>query len=191
MRALRLRPAPNEMAPDLLPPTLRGLRAARGLTLDGLAAATGLDKGYLSRVERGQKAPSIATVLKLSTALGVPVGELFGQSLAPDAVRVTRAAAVEPGQGFTPLTPGGGAIEAFLLHPGPDFPDGSAEDPVPQHDGHEVFHVLAGRVELRFADRDLVLDAGDTAQFAGHLPHLVRRVGTAPAIVLVAVAREK
>jgi transcriptional regulator with XRE-family HTH domain len=171
---------------------LRALRQDRDLTLDALAEAAGLDKGYLSRLERGLKNPSIATVLRLSEALEVPVAELFGESLAEHAVRVTRARdrlSVSPAgaaaHGIEALSRDGAALEAFVLHPAAEFSDeGHAE-----HAGEELFFVLHGTVELRFADRGFVLEAGDCAQFPGHHPHRIRRVGPQPASALVAVAR--
>lgn len=55
--------------------------ASAGVTLVDLAAATNLDKGYLSRIECNLKVPSIATVLKIARFFGVPVAQLFGQTL--------------------------------------------------------------------------------------------------------------
>ncbi|MBP0495469.1 helix-turn-helix domain-containing protein [Pararoseomonas indoligenes] len=194
MSASIRRPAPDRDAARTaeLGARLRALRQARGLTLDTLAESAGLDKGYLSRLERGLKNPSIATVLRLSEALEVPVAELFGERLAEHAVRVTRApdrlavSAVQDGaHGIEALSRDGAALEAFVLHPAAEFsPDGHAE-----HAGEELFFVLRGTVELRFADRGFVLEAGDCAQFPGHLPHRIRRVGPEPASALVAVAR--
>jgi transcriptional regulator with XRE-family HTH domain len=173
---------------------LRVLRQSREMTLDALAEATGLDKGYLSRLERGMKNPSIATVLRLSEALEVPVAELFGERLAEHAVRVTRARdrlsvspAGDSAHGIEALSRDGAALEAFVLHPAAEFSaDGHAE-----HAGEELFFVLRGTVELRFADRGFVLEPGDCAQFPGHLPHRIRRVGAEPASALVAVARPR
>lgn len=175
-----------------LGPQLRRLRLARGLTLDALAEAVGLDKGYLSRLERGQKSPSVASLLRLSAALAVPVAELLGESLPADAVRVTRAATRRRGpmdpatHAMEMLTEGRGPLAAFIIHPAARF----AEDGPHEHAGEELLYVLEGRIELAFADRSLLLGSGDAVEFAGHLPHRLRRVGTAPAAVLVAVARD-
>ena len=135
---------------------LRALRQAQGLTLDALAEAAGLDKGYLSRLERGLKNPSIATVLRLSEALEVPVAELFGERLAEHAVRVTRAgdrlavSTVDKDvSGVEALSRDGAALEAFVLHPAAEFsPDGHSE-----HAGEELFFVLRGTIELPSARR--------------------------------------
>lgn len=180
------------LPPGSLGPQLRRLRLARGLTLEALAAAVALDKGYLSRLERGQKAPSVATLLRLSGVLGVPVAQLLGEELSQDAVRVTRAngrrrSAPGAGQhGFEALTRGNAPLEAFVVHPADAF----AEDGPHQHGGEEMLYVLHGAIELAFADRSVLLQAGDVVEFAGHLPHRLRRIGAAPAAALVAVARD-
>lgn len=173
---------------------LRSLRQNQDMTLEELAEAAGFDKSYLSRLERGMKNPSIVTVLRLCEALDVPVAELLGERLAEHAVRVTRVAdrlPLSPGgvavHSIEALSRDGAALEAFVLHPAAEFSaDGQAE-----HGGEEVFFVLQGTVEVRFADRGFVLEPGDCAQFPGHLPHRIRRVGTELAAALVAVARPK
>lgn len=172
---------------------LRALRLGLGLTLDALAEAADIDKGYLSRLERGLKAPSIATLLRLSEALGVPAAELFGERVAEHAVHVMRAAgriAAVPGDrlghAYEMLSRAGAALEAFVIHPSAEFPPASA---AAIHSGEELVFVLSGTIEMRFADRGFVLTAGDCAQFPGHLPHRMRRVGAEAASALVAVTR--
>jgi quercetin dioxygenase-like cupin family protein len=159
------------------------------MTIGALAAAAALDKGFLSRLERGTKQPSVETVLRLSSALNVPVGQLFGEQTTGEMVRISRASARNrseqgEGYGFEVLTPKGGLIEGFLFEAGPEFVGGGQ-----QHDGEELFYVLSGAVEMRTPDRSHVLETGDCACFPGHLLHSMRRIGSAPATALIAVAR--
>jgi transcriptional regulator with XRE-family HTH domain len=172
---------------------LRAARLRAGLTLEALAEATGLDKGHLSRLERGLKGPSIATVLKLSAALQIPVGQLFGEELSNDAVRISRAEMRErtvpdggAPTGFELLTQAGSAIEAFIIH----LAEVGHDEGLFDHDGEELLLVLSGTVELRFADRSFVLTQGDCAQFAGHLPHRLRQIGEQPTSAMIAVSRD-
>jgi transcriptional regulator with XRE-family HTH domain len=168
-------------------------RRDRGMTLAELAAATGLDKGYLSRVERNLKTPSIATVLKLAKALDVPVAQLFGEIVDDSVIHVSRAAErsehAARGDGnyrIESLTHGKGldGLEGFLLYPPSTF----AEDLRAEHDGEELLFVIDGPIEVRFADRTIRLDVGDSIQFPGTLVHYVRRVGRT-GCVLVAISR--
>jgi transcriptional regulator with XRE-family HTH domain len=173
-------------------PRLRHIRLEKGFTMETLAAAVGLDKGFLSRLERGTKRPSVETVLRLSAALDVPVGQLFGEQTTEETVRLSRAAdrsrSVEDGgkYSFELLTPKGSLMEAFLFHVGAE-PTGNGQ----QHDGEEMFLVLSGTVEMRTPDRSYVLETGDCAYFPGHLAHQMRRVGSEPATAVIAVARER
>jgi transcriptional regulator with XRE-family HTH domain len=184
-------PLPENISPTI-GPRLRHLRVAKGLTVEMLAAAAGLDKGFLSRLERGTKRPSVETVLRLSAALEVPVGLLFGEQTTDETVRISRSAGrprptEEPGNySFELLTPKGSMMEAFLFHVGTE-PRGNGQ----QHDGEELFLVLSGTVEMRTPDRSYVLEAGDCAYFPGHLAHQMRRIGPDPATAVIAVARER
>ncbi len=67
---------------------LRSTRIAQGLTLAQVAETTGLSKGFLSRVERDETSPSVATLVQLCQVLSLPVGALFAE---PEIQRITRA----------------------------------------------------------------------------------------------------
>lgn len=55
---------------------LRQLRTERGLSQERLALESGLDRTYVSGIERGERNPSLASLLKLTNTLGVPLSEL-------------------------------------------------------------------------------------------------------------------
>jgi transcriptional regulator with XRE-family HTH domain len=171
---------------------LRHIRQKKGMTMDALATAASIDKGFLSRLERGTKQPSVETVLRLSAALQVPIGQLFGEQTAEDTVHISRTAGrprseQAGGYSFELLNAEGGPMEAFIFEAGPEFTRGEGQ----QHDGEEMFYVLAGTIEMRTPDRSYVLEAGDCAFFPGHLPHSMRRLGPAPGMALIAIARER
>ena len=172
---------------------LRACRRQKNMTLDELAEATGLNKGFLSRVEKDAKAPSIATVIKLSRALDIPVARLFGEQIADSDIHLVLAADRKPendpahGYNFIPLSPAGSGRrnEAFLLAPRREF----SESPFVEHAGEEMLYVVSGKIEVRFVDRRLVMSMGDYLQFPGHLVHRVRRLGTS-AVVLIVISRD-
>jgi transcriptional regulator with XRE-family HTH domain len=179
----------RELGRSSIGPRLRHFRLAKGMTVGALAAAAGLDKGFLSRLERGAKQPSVETVLRLSAALDTPVGQLFGERTTEDTVRMSRSSGrrrSEQGDGhsFELLTPKGGLMEGFLFQAGPEFV-GSGQ----RHEGDEMFFVLAGAVEMQTPDRTYVLEAGDCAYFPGHLAHSMRSVGSNPATAVIVVAK--
>lgn len=56
---------------------IRNLRKAKKMTQAALARQVNLSQCYLSEIERGTKTPSVHTVQKLATALGMPAGLLL------------------------------------------------------------------------------------------------------------------
>src|SRR5271163_4900147 len=59
---------------------LRATRELRGLTLEQAAELSGISISHLSRLESSERQPSVASLLALSAAFGVPVGALFGET---------------------------------------------------------------------------------------------------------------
>ena len=56
---------------------VRDLRLERGLTQEGLAEATGLDRTFISNIEMGQRRPSLDVLLLLAMGLGLSLASLF------------------------------------------------------------------------------------------------------------------
>ncbi|GAB3840749.1 hypothetical protein GCM10029963_10090 [Micromonospora andamanensis] len=59
-------------------PRLRALRKQRGTTLTELADTTGISVSTLSRLESGQRRPTLELLLPLARAHQVPLDELVG-----------------------------------------------------------------------------------------------------------------
>lgn len=171
---------------------IRFMRGQRKLTLDGLAEATGLTKSYLSKVERCQAVPSITTVLKVSQAFGVSVGDLLGETIKQDAICLVRN-----GEGTPFMKEGSGdfnyraiassrtlkAMQPFIIRPPKEFQSPASFS----HAGEEFLYVVSGQVELEFKDRIIRMDAGDSVYFDSMIPHRVRSLGQAVAEALVVV----
>ena len=151
---------------------LRSTRLAQGLTLAQVAESTGLSKGFLSRVERDETSPSVATLVQLCQVLSLPVGALFEE---PEIQRITLAEAPHINLG------GVGATELLMSPRGEERVQLLRSSLEPgAHGGHdlytvncdvEVLHVISGVVTVRFADRSVRLDAGDALTFPGREPH--------------------
>ena len=175
-------------SPELIGKRVRSIRRRTGVTLEQLAERTGLNKGYLSRIESGEKSPSIATLLKLSAELKVPTSQLFGEEVddgdihlfrgkARGSKRPASAAEVISLSGNRPST----GLTTFLLRPSDKFEDEKRAE----HSGTEGAFVVDGSVELQFSDRVIALNQGDYVQFPGHLTHQVRRTSPLATVLIV------
>lgn len=172
---------------------LRQLRKVKGLTVDRLAQAVGVDKAHLSRIENNVKAPSIGMLAQLAHELGTSMGHLLGETIDESEIKVTRAADLEAGTApselhrFFPLLHGGsvGSFEAFLFYPGTD-----ANELEARHAGHEMVFVVSGSVDVVFRTHSVQLRAGDCVHFPGYLEHRLRRVGRAQAVALLVLSNE-
>ena len=100
--------APARRQPEVrIGARLRAARRSRGLTLDRVAEMTALTKGFLSRLERDEVSPSVASLVAVCDAVGIRVGELF-QTPATSLVRA--------GEG-RPINFGGRGVREELLTP--------------------------------------------------------------------------
>ena len=160
-------------------PRLRRARTQRGATLDAVAKATGISKSTLSRLESGQRRPTLELLLALSRVYRVALDDLVG---APDFgdPRIRLKAERVKGRTVIPLTRVPGGPQAWKIV----IPASSAEPQLRSHDGYEWLYVLSGRLRLVLGDEDLVLTPGEVADFDTTLPHWFGSTGTGSAEVL-------
>ncbi|MDQ0584647.1 helix-turn-helix domain-containing protein [Streptomyces rishiriensis] len=165
-------PAEEAGALPAVAPRLRALRRRAALTLEAAARAAGLSPAHLSRLETGQRQPSLPMLLALARIYGTTVSELLGETSA-DRDAVVRAAGMEPTRagGWTYWQAGasGRGMQALRVH----VPYGAQGDVVRVHPGEEWLHVLRGRLRLRLGDTTELLGPGDSAHFDSLTPHRI------------------
>jgi transcriptional regulator with XRE-family HTH domain len=162
-------------------PRLRALRQRKGFTLAELSEATGNSVSTLSRLESGQRRPTLELLLPLARVYQVQLDELVGAPSTGDP-RVHLKPFERHGSTFVPLTRRPGGLQAYKQIIPPNWPRTAPELKV--HEGYEWLYVLSGRVRLLLGDRDLTLKAGEVAEFDTHVPHFVGNPGPHPAEVL-------
>lgn len=57
---------------------IRSARLAKGWSQEDLAGVANLDRSYVGSLERGERNPSLATLLRIARALDVSVASLVG-----------------------------------------------------------------------------------------------------------------
>ncbi|MFE4952388.1 helix-turn-helix domain-containing protein [Leifsonia sp. NPDC056665] len=164
---------------------LRESRHAQGLTIEQLAAATRLSKGFISRVERDETSPSVATLVTLCQVLSLPIGALFEE---PEIASIELSDAPLINMGGT------GAVERLITPRGQPKVQmlRSLLDPGADGGRHlytincdvEVVHLIHGQLTLVFASHELAMRPGTTLTFKGSEPHTWRNDGDQPAEVV-------
>ena len=164
---------------DQVGPRLKQLRARRGVTLTALSEATGISKSTLSRLETGQRRASLELLLPLASAYRVPLDDLVGAPEVGDP-RIRLKATKVNGRTVLPLTRSPGGVQAWKII----VPAGNSEPVLKSHEGYEWLFVLSGRMRLVLGDHDLVLGAGEAAEFDTRVPHWFGSTGDEPAEIL-------
>jgi transcriptional regulator with XRE-family HTH domain len=169
MKVLPVEPS-NE--PIAIGSKIRSARQSRRMTIEQVADATGLTKGFLSRVERDLTSPSVASLVTLCQVLSVSVGDLFAQ---PEThlVRLEDAPRISLG--------GEGIVERLLTARSERrlqviravvAPRGTGESELYSVDCEvELLHVVSGRFVLILPNERHELAAGDSITFPGREPH--------------------
>jgi transcriptional regulator with XRE-family HTH domain len=168
---------------------LRATREQQGLTLEQASELSGISTSHLSRLESSERQPSVASLLALSTAFGVSVGALFGETQGATSLRISlpdetrhesNGLTVASCSGFA----GSSVLDALRVTVTPD-----RLVPAPaRHPGEEWLYVVSGNLRLEYDGEFHLLGAGTAAHFNAEVPH---RLGAerGPAEVLLVAGK--
>ena len=184
---MRTQPVIPSRTPLKIGARLRAVRTSSGFTLEQLASATGLTKGFISRIERDGTSPSVQTLVALCEAMSLPVGQLF-EAAEVSLVRAEDASPIVSISGeaaeevlLTPRNQAAVQIIRSVYAPGQN----GGDDLYSLGAEVEIAHVIDGRLEIIFATTREELGVGDTLTFHGHEPHTWRNPDShAEAVVL-------
>ena len=162
---------------------VRELRQGQGLTLEDLAQGSGVSRAMISKLERGEKNPTLVIAAKLAEALDVTLSQLAGVEDRREVVVVPRERRMtmqDPTSGF----------ERQLLSPaftgrGLEFvrnviPEGATSGEFPPHKkGVEEYIVVErGRLRMILGGEQYILEEGDSAYFEADVPHRFDNAGS-------------
>jgi transcriptional regulator with XRE-family HTH domain len=158
---------------------LKRLRTERRMTLTGVAEATGISKSTMSRLETGQRRPTLELLLALSHAYRLPLDDLVAAPAEGDPRTQLKPGRVK-GRTVIPLTRQPDGMQAWKIV----IPSSNATPEPRAHDGHEWIYVLSGRMRFVLGDQDWVLGPGEVASFDTKVPHWFGSTGDEPAEIL-------
>lgn len=164
---------------------LKRIRTQRQVTLTELAARTGISKSTLSRLEAGQRKPSLELLLPIAHAHGIALDDLVGAPELGDP-RIRMSPRLRNGRVFVPLTeePPGMHAWKVVIPPDPKEPE------LRTHGGYEWLYVLAGRLRLILTEHDITLRPGEAAEFDTRLPHWFGSADDRPVEILSLLSKK-
>jgi transcriptional regulator with XRE-family HTH domain len=146
-------------------PRLRALRRDRELTLEALAAQTGISVSTLSRLESGKRRPALELLIPLARAHRVALDQLVAAPATGDPRVHLTPFRKRRGSVVIPLTEYPGRVQVFKEILSPRKPH------LVTHEGYEWLYVLSGEVRLIVGETEHVLRPGEVAEFDTREPH--------------------
>jgi transcriptional regulator with XRE-family HTH domain len=159
-------------------PRLKRIRLRRGSTLTDVAATTGISKSTLSRLESGQRKPSLELLLPLAEAYRVPLDELVGAPEVGDP-RIRLKPRKRNGRVVFPLTQQSSGMQVWKVIVPPE-----RNPELRVHKGYEWLYVLSGQMRLILGEHDITMGPGEVAEFDTELPHWFGPAGDDPVEIL-------
>lgn len=157
-----------QAALDSVGPRLRDLRRARRMTLDDVAAASGISKSTLSRFETAERRATLDLLVPLSLLYRVGLDDLVGLTSSSAEPRVDNDPVNRDGIAYTSLTRRPGEVQLYRI----DWPQqerGRHEKTT--HEGVEWLLVLRGQLRLELGSQVHELLEGHVAEFDTRVPH--------------------
>lgn len=155
---------------------LAALRREVGLTLRELSVKTGLSDAYLSRVENGQTAVTLASLEKLAAVFATPITTFFEAEDPPQQLVLCRADAGRKarfrGRAGTLVHLLADEKHAKLMEPLIVDVASAPKSVRPMaHPGEEFNYVINGRCTFLFGEQKHLLAEGDSVYFDATVPH--------------------
>lgn len=151
---------------------IRGLRLARGWSLDALAARCYLSPSTLSRIETGHRRIALDQLVPIAKALGTTLDQLVESEEDEDVVIRPEP---EQTRGLTTWLLSNeralNGVTVAKMRITSERPAGAAQLCV--HPGRDWFTVLSGTARLRLGERTILIQAGEAAQFSTMVPHVI------------------
>jgi transcriptional regulator with XRE-family HTH domain len=173
---------------------IRKLRKQNNFTLEKLSKMTDLTKGYLSKIERSEKAPPYSTLNKIAGAMGLEVTNILRKDIKQlDDVRIVfqkkdeggiiKATSQLAGYDYEILgvNKPGKNMEPFIIYSPFDIKK------MYSHEGEEFIYILEGKLEFLYGEKTIIMEPGDNVYFDSCVPHSGKSIGKKKAKLLVII----
>lgn len=166
-------------------------RRALGLQQKQLAEKAGLTPSLVSQIERDRVSPSLNTLGKLASALGVSLSQFFEEPM-EDPIKIVKGAEHSilsfegSSERWTILAAGlvRGKIRGVVATLGPGERSGSGDKIVVERGQMKLCYVIRGAIEILYNGKTYRMEAGDSAYLDGGVNHRWANPGRVPAKVL-------
>jgi transcriptional regulator with XRE-family HTH domain len=162
---------------------IKALRLEKRITLETLSRQTGFTKGYLSKVEKSEKAPPVSTLGTIARALKVTISFLLGEDNSSVPISFVRKSerqmitgdGTSVGYSYEAVAHKfkNKVMEPFVL----TLPVHPKKKKIYQHEGQEILFVLEGKMKFLHGAEVLFVEEGDCVYFDASIPHFGESVG--------------
>jgi transcriptional regulator with XRE-family HTH domain len=172
---------------------IRKIRENQRLSLRAVADRAGLSVNAISLIERGTNSPTVSSLMRLATALEVPITTFFQEGAEETTVFTKHnQGRKSQGDGVTVESLGTGLreqqLEAFAVQVMGG--SGNIEDPI-SHQGEEFVRCLTGEIEYCVGNEIYQMTPGDSLLFEATQPHCFRNSTDQEAVILIVFLAEE
>ncbi|MBA9030847.1 helix-turn-helix domain-containing protein [Rhizobium leguminosarum] len=173
---------------------IRTLRQEKALTLDDLAAASGVSRAMISRIERAEASPTASLLARICAALGLSLSAFFAEEgqASPLARRQEQQVWRDPETGYIrrSVSPPGTASDVDIVEV--EFPAGARVSFPPHASAHGMTQhiwLFDGELEMTAAEMVYRLRPGDCLFMPVGEGHVFHNPGNTPARYCVVLDR--
>jgi transcriptional regulator with XRE-family HTH domain len=164
---------------------LKGLRAAKSMSLRLLSQKSGISANALSLIERNKTSPTVTTLMAIAKAFNMGVHDFFsGQDQEKKDFVISRGVGTQPGTSIEALAPG---LKQQNLNPVLVrlTPEEKFRKDLCFHPGDEFVYCLSGEIECEVGGEKIRLAQGDSVTYKAEMPHRLNNVAPAGSQALV------
>ncbi len=168
---------------------VKQLRLSKNLSLTDLSKRSGLSKSHISQIENERISPSVAAIVKLSNALGVPLSSFFEEGEEAGNKYIVKQ---HERKKFT--VEGSGVVYELLSSDLKDkimeaavikFAKGAGSNgQLYSYEGEQVGLLLKGKLEINLNGQKFIMEEGDSIYFKSSIPHSGRNIADGESVAV-------